>query len=548
MTNQATQTDHSKSQDGHQSRPLMGRLHIGARLASRVLPAMAFCSMSAMAQTPGVKFRGDLPPPTQPPQANPGAPFDVELADPKPVLPGSKIIDPKRAPSQPGTPNVGPSPNTQLLPDPSPVTKGEDPLNNSEEPPAMPERRSRSVPAPAMPRRDVPQIPGIDLFPTPEEQMEKAVVELEKGWKLVLHGGLRATWDSNIFIQDRDEQSDFIVTFAPGIAVGIGDFRQELATPGAYRDRLDRSDAELGQRYFFLDYNPSYHYFTDHSDESSFEQDVRVEGRYAFAKLTLSASARFETLNIADTDIGDRVKMRRFQGRIGADYAITDRTTIEAGFEQYIRDYSGDRNDITEYRASGWIDYQAMPKTNIALGYTHGWVDVDNGSSQAFDQVQLRVVWKATEKLGARMSGGVEWRGIDNRDDSTNATFAVGLIYKPFDATSIFLNGFRKTTTSASGFNEPYTSTGFDARVVQRFSEKYFVTAAGGFQSADYDENLIGGFSRKDDYQWGRLSLGWDVNKWLTTMLAYEYRNNDSNLSNRSFEDHLVYLQFSFLF
>jgi hypothetical protein len=194
------------------------------------------------------------------------------------------------------------------------------------------------------------------------------------------------------------------------------------------------------------------------------------------------------------------------------------------------------------------VDYQVLPKTNLALGYTHGWVDVDNGNSQEFDQFQLRAVWKASEKISVRASGGVEFRGIDNRDDITNGTFAVGLIYNPFDATSIFLNGFRKTSTSASGQNETYTTTGFDARVVQRFSQKYYLTAAAGYQTSDYEENLISGFSREDDYGWARLSLGWDVNKWMTAMVAYEYRNNDSNQENRSFEDHLFYLQFSFLF
>ena len=181
------------------------------------------------------------------------------------------------------------------------------------------------------------------------------------------------------------------------------------------------------------------------------------------------------------------------------------------------------------------------------MGYTHGWVDVSNGNEQSFDQVQLRVVWKGTEKISAKLSGGIEWRGIETHDDVTNATFAVGLIYKPFDATSIFLNGFRRTATAASGFNESYTTTGFDARVLQRFSQKYFFSAAGGIQTATYGEN-IAGFSREDDYHWTRLSLGWDVNKWLTTLIAYEYRNNESNQIRRTFEDHLFYIQFSFLF
>lgn len=399
-----------------------------------------------------------------------------------------------------------------------------------------------------MPGHDVPQIESANLFPSAKQQLETAAAETQKGWDLIIHGGLRATWDSNIYIQELNEESDFIVTISPGIAVGWGEFRNELFRSGEIHDRLDLTEAERSQNYFFLDYNPSYHLYTNNSNESSFEHDVRAGGRYTFTKLTLAANARFQTVNETDSDIGGRVEWRAFQARVGADYVINDKTTFEAAFDYSRRDFEDGRNDITEYRATGWIDRQISPSTNIALGYTHGWVDVDSGANQDFDQVQLRAVWKATEKLSARVTGGVEWRGADNREDSTDATFAVGLVYNPFDATSIFLNGFRRTATSASGFNEVLTATGFDARIVQRLGDKYYLTGAGGFQTADYDENLITGFSREDDYTWGRLSLGWDVNKWLTAVLAYEYRDNNSNQVNRSYQEHLFFLQFSFLF
>jgi hypothetical protein len=542
---------------------LSGPVRPNPQMVHMLIPAFLASAFLVIGQeSGGVKFRGSAPLAPGVLQQPPGTVSDVELPEPQPVLPGSKMVEPTKPPAptspEPATPSdsappappmpVVPSPDASAqLPDPVPVSKGDSPQANPADVQVLPDPSSINVPPPPMPPTSVPQAENANLFPDEQQQMDTAAAELEKGWQLVMHGGIRATWDSNIFIQSSGEESDFIVSFSPGMAVGIGEFRQELANPGTFRDRFDRTDAELGRRFFFLDYNPSYHLYTSNSGESSLEHDLRAEGRYTFTKLTIGATARFETLNVADSDIGERISMRRFNARIGADYAITGKTTIEAAFDHSIRDFEGERNDITEYRASTWIDYQALPKTNLALGYTHGWVDVDNGNSQDFDQVQLRVVWKATEKISARLSGGVEFRGIENRDDVTNGTFAVGLVYNPFDATSIFLNGFRRTTTSASGFNETYATTGFDARLVQRFSQKYYLTVAGGMQSADYDENA-GGFSRQDDYGWTRLSLGWDVNKWLTTMVAYEYRTNDSNQHSRSFDDHLFYLQFSFLF
>ena len=513
----------------------------------RLLLLPVFLATGLMGQESGVRFRGDVPLAPGAPPSSPGSLEAVELPEPKPVFPGSRIIDPSKA----VTPTERPAQpeSAGQLPDPVPVAKDPQQANPGglNDVPVLQDPDSINIPPPPMPPTDVPQLDNANLFPNEQQQMEAALDESSKGWKLIVHGGLRAAWDSNIFIQETGAQSDFIVTFSPGVAVGIGEFRQEFAAAGTFINRFDRTDLDLGRRFFFLDYNPSYHLYTSNSGESSLEHDIRVAGRYTFTKLTLGASARFETLNVADTDLGERISMRRFLGQIGGEYALTGKTTLEATLDHSLRDYEGDRKDITEYRATGWVAYQALPKTNVALGYTHGWVDVDNGNGQSFDQIQLRAIWKGTEKISAKVSGGMEWRGIENREDTTNATFAVGLIYKPFDATSIFINGFRRTNTSASGFNESYSVTGFDARVIQRFSQKYFLTAAGGIQTASYNENIIG-FSREDDYQWTRFSLGWDVSKWLTALIAYEYRTNDSNQIRRSFEDHLFYIQFSFLF
>lgn len=560
-------------------------LRRGPSAGGMILPIALALSISALAQAPGLKFRGNLPTPPPTPPANPGAPAAVELPEPAPVLPGSKIVVPRKitpaatlptkpatnppaattppatTPEVPATPPTRPDnlekpqlPSPEIAPNEKPVEV--EPMDETDEPRRSPRRKrsrshdddGKSVQPPDMPGHDVPQIESANLFPSAKQQLETAAAETHKGWDLILHGGLRATYDSNIYIQERNEESDLIFTMSPGIAVGWGEFRGALLRSGEIRDRLDLTEAERAQNYFFLDYNPSYHLYTNNSSESSFEHDVRAGGRYTFTKLTLAANARFQTLNETDSDIGGRVEWRAFDARVGADYAINDKTTFEAAFDYNRRDFEDGRNDITEYRATGWIDRQFSPSANIALGYTHGWVDVDSGANQDFDQVQLRAVWKATDKLSARVTGGVEWRGADNREDSTEATFAVGLVYNPFDATSIFLNGFRRTATSASGFNEVLTATGFDARIVQRLGDSYYLTAAGGFQTADYDENLITGFSREDDYTWGRLSLGWDVNKWLTAVLAYEYRDNDSNQVNRSYQEHLFFLQFSFLF
>jgi uncharacterized protein (PEP-CTERM system associated) len=143
----------------------------------------------------------------------------------------------------------------------------------------------------------------------------------------------------------------------------------------------------------------------------------------------------------------------------------------------------------------------------------------------------------------------VEFRSIQDGEDQTNSTFTFGATFRPFEATTTFLKGYRRTTTSASGFGTNYTSTGLDFSIQQRLFQKYYAQLLAGYQLAEY-EPLSNVFpdEREDDTAYVRLSLGFDVNRFLSAELGYEYRKNDSSDEDRSFEQNLIYFQFVYLF
>lgn len=421
-----------------------------------------------------------------------------------------------------------------------------------DEPPLM-----EPAPAPALPRAPAPQIESITLFPDTTEDTAVLAEPVRKDrWSYVLHGSVRATFDSNIFISERHEEEDFYFTMAAGVAVGIGDFRSELFDFGRFEDRFqrDRSEAIRDQNFFFINYVPSITFFLDHTEENSFDHDLSLAGQWSFQKLTLGLRSRFQTQNVADIDLGERIERRLLSTALTSRYDYSGKTSFELNFYDHIRDYE-QRVDTHEVRAQAWMNYQLQPKVLLGIGLAYGHVELSEGPSQDFEQVLVRARYRATEKLQLHATAGVEFRqiesggGRESGGDETNSVFSLGGSYFPFDGTSILLHAYRQTQTSATASGINYTSTGIDLLIRQRFLQRYYFALAAGYQNAEYNAHGSGSETeRSDDLFYLRPSVGLDLTKWLTMELAVEFRQNDSNVDRRSFAQTLAYFQLTVLF
>ena len=406
-------------------------------------------------------------------------------------------------------------------------------------------------PPPALPQTPSPQMESITLFPDSAEQPIPSFQEDTK-WHFVLHGSARGTFDSNIFITHDRPEEDFYFTVAAGIAVGRGDFRSEIFDLGSFRDRFvrDRSEIVKDKSYFFLNYIPSYTVFLNNSGENTFDHDLAFEGQWVIQKLKLGAQARFQTDNIPDQDLGERIERRLFNTALTALYDYSDKTSVELNARFSIRDYvPSDKIDVDELRFETWLNYQILPKIALSAGGAYGHVTVSKGPDQDYWQGLLRVRYKATEKFQLQASAGVEFRDTGLFGTQTNPVFSIGASYVATDSTSIYLTAYGRTQTSSSSAGTNYTLTGIEAQLRQRFLHRLYVVLAGGFQHSEYDSGAAAtGPDRTDDSFYIRPAIGIDISKRCSAEASLEYRNVDSNIDKRTYDRLLVYLQFNVLF
>jgi hypothetical protein len=348
---------------------------------------------------------------------------------------------------------------------------------------------------------------------------------------------VRGVWDDNIFISHTDKKSDYYFAIEPQITLGVGDMEGR------------------SRSYLRLDYMPSAILFVDHSDQDSFNQLIHLEGGYSTGRLRLSLSediALLESANLnsmidttglwANLDASAPTRVNIFNTRATAQYDLTGKLYLQGEFDSYIYFYP---NHISDYTVSGglYLYYNWLPKVSVGIGGTFGYNWVDNPTpNQSFEQVNARLNYQATAKLGVYASAGAEFRQFDgNRSTYTTPVFEVGVTHHPFEGTTINLAAGRRIYNSGFLPNEDFADTYVVGRFQQRLFHRLYFGLGGGYENSDYfaAKNNVSA-PRNDDYWFVEPSLDVLITRWLSAGVYYLHREDSSNISFFSFDDNQV--------
>lgn len=415
---------------------------------------------------------------------------------------------------------------------------------------------------PASPPTQFPGSPAIepvrDVRPSPPPANDSFTVmpnegELTSGnafndhrFGYVLHGEVRAAYESNIFIREHGAEDDFIFTIQPGLAVGWGDFKSELYGPNSFRHRFERY---LGKDYIFADYSPSYTWFANHGREDSFDHDARLEGEWTIRRLTLGVRARYLTENVAEPDIGDRVEERHLNVALTSRYDYSGKTSFEVNAYYNGLDYAGNRVDTREWKNDDWLNYQISPKIKLGVGGAVAYVNRSSGPTQNYEQGLVRAKYDATQKLTVAVTAGAEWRQTQDSPNRTDGVFQFDLAWTPSEGSYIYLQAYRRAYNSGIEGSEYFLATGVSVEYRQRLFQRFFFDLTAGWQNADYKDELGSpNFGRSDDLYFVRPGVGFDITTWLNCEITGEYQKNDSSIPGHSYDTTIAAVRLNLLF
>jgi hypothetical protein len=348
---------------------------------------------------------------------------------------------------------------------------------------------------------------------------------------------VRGVWDDNIFLSHNNKTSDYYFALEPQLTLGIGDIMGR-----------ERS-------YLRLDYMPSGLLYVNHSDEDAFNQLIHLEGGYSTGRLRLALyqdvvllqsanlNSFIDTTGLwANLDANAPARLNIFNTRASAEYDLTGKVYLRGEFDSYTYFYP---NNISDYTVAGglYLYYRWLPKLSVGVGGTFGynWVD-DPTPNQSFEQVNGRLNWEVTAKLGLYASAGAEFRQFDgNRSTYTTPVFEVGLTYYPFDGSIFTLAAGRRTYNSGFEPDQDFMDTYVVGRFQQRLFHRVYLGLGAGYENANYFaavRNLD--TPRDDDYWFIEPSLDVLITRWLSAGVYYLHREDNSNVDFFSFDDNQV--------
>ena len=343
-------------------------------------------------------------------------------------------------------------------------------------------------------------------------------------------------YDDNIYINEKNKQSDLIWALSPGVLLAAGDYRQKEENLAA------------------VQYSPTFLLFTDQSGNNAVDHDAQARVQFHPAKWTLQLYQGFQRYSGSVADAGRRVSRSIYTTEGSARYELSPKTSVEVRGRQSIIDYdegaSAPVAGYNQWEAGAFVDYWVTPKFRVGPGINAGWVDVPSSRNQTYQQLVARASYSVTEKVEFNGTLGEELREFQgDHGNRWNPVFSLGVAYKPAENTLMTLDAYRRDETSVALVNQNYTLTGFGAAVHQNFAVLYTASLAGGYYHAAYHSTAQGvSAPRRDDYFYVRVGADWNATGRFTVGAFYQFRNNDSTSTGFSFNNNQVGLNASYRF
>jgi Putative beta-barrel porin 2 len=364
---------------------------------------------------------------------------------------------------------------------------------------------------------------------------------------------IRTTYDDNIFYNPTDKKADVYTTMVAGLAVGWGEFRDQITPLGSFQEIYDqlRTPDFDSRQFFYASYTPGYTAFAENGREDTLDQNANLGTKWLFGGLTCDLRANYRLFSEALADTGTRIRQGQFGIALNSQYEFSNRTSVEADLNFITHHFRENfLVNSTEWIDRNYLNYQVFPKTNISAGATLGYVAADSGPDQTYEQALGRVVYNTDRRISANISGGIEFRQFAGVvADVTNPVFSATLNYSPFDGTNITVAGSRFVTNSVEYIGQDIVATKVSVACTQQLFDKVALSIEGAYGTSDYGDNGgAGDIHRNDDGFGFQGSISFHVTADLAVNLLYEYGHNLSTLERYTFVDNRAVVDLDLLF
>jgi hypothetical protein len=301
-----------------------------------------------------------------------------------------------------------------------------------------------------------------------------------------------------------NQQNTMVQEFSPGVLFDIGN-------------------------HWTLDYTPTLRFYSNRNFKNEFNNSISLNGGTAYEDWTFGLSQSYVSSDSPDVQTGVQTSQEIYATALTASYAFNSKMSLDMGLYQNLQ-FTEDFQNSRDWSTMEWLNYQFWPRFNAGIGAGVGYVNVDSGPDQTYEQTSGRINWRATDKISFQINAGVEDRQFLSSGAGAllSPTFGASIQYQPFEVTQISLNANRAVTPSYfQGQVSENTSVSCDLN--QRLLEKFYLDLNAAYNDTEYvaSESAVSANS-DNDYYTLNARLSHPFLKRGTLAIFYQYSGNSS--------------------
>ena len=231
-------------------------------------------------------------------------------------------------------------------------------------------------------------------------------------------------------------------------------------------------------------------------------------------------------------------------------YGAPDATgRIQVYGEHLDREYQNFRTttegrDDTEVTLGAVFYYQVMPKTALLFEVRDKDIDYDLDPASSLDSSTRKyfvgATWEGSAKTTGTVKVGQSKKSFDSasREDFTSGSWEASVRWEPRSYSIVDISTSRSAAESNGNGDFIDTKT-YNVNWNHAWNDITSTDAGLSFSNETYEGATDG---REDDIRSLNLGLNYDMRRWLTFGLNYQYSETDSNLANTDYSKNLFML------
>src|SRR3984957_10782977 len=166
-----------------------------------------------------------------------------------------------------------------------------------------------------------------------------------------------------------------------------------------------------------LDYTPTLVYYQNHNFKNEFDNSVTLTGGTSYENWVFGVSQNYVSSSSPEAETGTQTDQESYSTALTASYAFNSKFSLDMSADQnfsFVDNPFGSTNsvnnsqDTREWSTLEWLNYTFWPRLNAGIGAGVGYVNVNTGPDQIYEQLQGRVNWRATDKISFQVNAGVQ--------------------------------------------------------------------------------------------------------------------------------------------